>query len=332
VIGLALISRNEEHSLPRLLASIRGAFDRVVLVDTGSTDGTVAVFEEWAQAERCSYEVGRFEWRDDFSAARSYADSLLDADWLSWADCDDIVIGAENLREVSASSPPHIAAWLADYDYRHDEDGNCTAVGWRERLVRRGHGRWEGRIHESQRISGETAYVGPEAVKWVHLRENEDDKRARDLRLLRRWTREEPENPVALFYLARTALAIGSIPEALDAFRRYLDLDMPWDERRAHAHRSYAIALLLAGRAEEALMIALEAASALPSHPDGHLALAEVFLMVGERDKAAACAVRVLRLGVPPPVVGINPLDYTEYPLRILEAAEAGQGQGVGDR
>jgi glycosyltransferase involved in cell wall biosynthesis len=73
-----LIVKDEEHSLPRVLASIRGAFDRVVLVDTGSTDGTVAVFEEWALAERCSYEIGRFEWRDDFAAARRHADALLD--------------------------------------------------------------------------------------------------------------------------------------------------------------------------------------------------------------------------------------------------------------
>jgi len=73
-------------------------------------------------------------------------------------------------------------------------------------------------------------------------------------------------------------------------------------------------------------MIALEAASALPSHPDGHLALAEVFLMVEEYDKAAECALHVLGLGVPRPVVGINALDYTEYPLRILERAMAQAG------
>ena len=51
-LGLALIVRNEEEALPRLLESIEGVFDRIVLVDTGSTDATKKVFTEWALRER----------------------------------------------------------------------------------------------------------------------------------------------------------------------------------------------------------------------------------------------------------------------------------------
>ena len=39
-VSLAMIVRNEEETLPRLLASVAGAFDEIVIVDTGSTDAT----------------------------------------------------------------------------------------------------------------------------------------------------------------------------------------------------------------------------------------------------------------------------------------------------
>jgi cysteinyl-tRNA synthetase len=37
-VGRALIARDEESTLPYLLATCEGAFDEVVLVDTGSSD------------------------------------------------------------------------------------------------------------------------------------------------------------------------------------------------------------------------------------------------------------------------------------------------------
>ena len=49
-VGLAIIARDEAANLPWLLDSVRGAFDQVVLCDTGSTDATVEIFEQWARA------------------------------------------------------------------------------------------------------------------------------------------------------------------------------------------------------------------------------------------------------------------------------------------
>jgi hypothetical protein len=95
-LGLALIAKNEESTLPHLLASTDGAFDQIALLDTGSTDRTVEVFEKWAKTQsNTNCRVGHFEWRDDFAAARNAADELLDTDWLCTADCDDEIIGAE---------------------------------------------------------------------------------------------------------------------------------------------------------------------------------------------------------------------------------------------
>jgi hypothetical protein len=85
--------------------------------------------------------------------------------------------------------------------------------------------------------------------------------------------------------------------------------------------------MMSSGTAERARTIATLAGVALRAIEAGELAArVEALESVLRGREAAACAVRVLSLGVPPTVVGINPLDYTEYPLRILERAMAQAG------
>jgi glycosyltransferase involved in cell wall biosynthesis len=213
-IGLALIARDEQATLPRLLASVRGAFDEIALVDTGSRDRTVRVFEGWARRELEAgrlrrYAVDHFRWGDDFAAARNYADSLLpDTDWLCWADCDDEIEGAHNLRGLVTDAGPSLVAVLAFYDYYRDELDRCTEGTFRERLVRQGHGGWQGRVHEAQDPEGMLSPGGllaapPNVVRWVHHQDMSRNiqRAATRLRILRAWLRDEPENPRALRYL-----------------------------------------------------------------------------------------------------------------------------------
>jgi cellulose synthase/poly-beta-1,6-N-acetylglucosamine synthase-like glycosyltransferase len=46
-VSLTMIVRNEEANLPRCLESVRGLFDEMVVVDTGSTDCTKALAMSW---------------------------------------------------------------------------------------------------------------------------------------------------------------------------------------------------------------------------------------------------------------------------------------------
>jgi len=44
-LTVCLITKNEEAHLGRALESVRGLYDDLVIVDTGSTDGTVGIAE-----------------------------------------------------------------------------------------------------------------------------------------------------------------------------------------------------------------------------------------------------------------------------------------------
>jgi glycosyltransferase involved in cell wall biosynthesis len=232
-IGLALIARDEEETLPRLLASIEGAFDQVVLFDTGSADRTVQVFEEWAAAEKERQSgfvstVGHFEWCDDFAAARNAADDLVETDWLCWADCDDVICNAEQLR--SSLEVPDIDAYTFTYEL---DGGEEIPAEWRhlrmytrERLRRRGAGEWVGRLHECvQHRVPPTA--GPGQIVWRHEKPDCNLERSgqRDLRILRRWVEDEPRNLRPLGMLAYAQIKDpAKRTEGLGSIRRYIEI------------------------------------------------------------------------------------------------------------
>jgi glycosyltransferase involved in cell wall biosynthesis len=327
-IGLALIVRNEAKSLPRLLESVAGAFDQVVLVDTGSKDKTVDIFRQWAEAQDLAqgFRVEHFDWVDDFAAARAYADSLLVTDWTCWADADDVIRGAEKLRMLAAEAQPELLGYVAGYDYAQDEHGNCCCHLRRERLVRRGAGTWQGRVHEAQSIPGLLSDVPAEVVEWVHRRDvGAPDSNKRNRRILRAWLEEEPDNARVLGYLGTEELARGKPKLAVRYFRRYLKLKTGWDEERAQIHRKYAIALAYEERYREAIALAFQAIELLPAWPDSYLTLAECYHQLGEWPKAEQWAREVLRLGTPQTLLIINPLDYILTPRLVLASALGGQ-------
>ncbi|HEU4656318.1 MAG TPA: hypothetical protein VFR97_02280 [Capillimicrobium sp.] len=345
-VGLALIARDEEATLPTLLQSIEGAFDRVVLLDTGSTDGTVDLFHHWAafeatQREGFTYADARFDWVDDFAAARTAADNLLlygrpDAqrfdctivDWTCWADCDDEIVGAQNLRTIAANAPAHVPALLADYDYAHDAHGNIVCSLKRERLVRAGHGRWEGRVHEAQIIDGQCAFIDRDLVRWVHRKPpSHGESNERNLRILHAWNEQQPNDPRILGYLGTEHAGRGDTEEAVRWFAAYLQLKTGWDEERCQIHRRMACCLMALDRVDEAYDIALQALKVRPTWPDTYLSLAEATYQRREWDKAEQWARRALELGAPDTLLIINPLDYVLQPRVVLAGALGEQGR-----
>jgi glycosyltransferase involved in cell wall biosynthesis len=98
-LSLAMITKNEAASLAHCLASVRDLVDEMVVVDTGSSDGTVAI------AESFGARIGRFPWCDDFAAARNESLRLCTGDWVLVLDADEAVDPLDHARIRAAIAP-----------------------------------------------------------------------------------------------------------------------------------------------------------------------------------------------------------------------------------
>ncbi len=83
MISLCAIVRNEEALLGRALESIRGSVDELIIVDTGSTDGTVSV------AEGFGAKVYHHRWEGDFAKHRNQSIHHANGEWIFILDADE---------------------------------------------------------------------------------------------------------------------------------------------------------------------------------------------------------------------------------------------------
>ncbi|MFQ6539904.1 MULTISPECIES: glycosyltransferase [Aphanothece] len=95
MLSLSMIVRNEALRLERCLTSVAGFVDEMVLLDTGSTDDTVAI------AKRCGAVVHSMPWPGDFAPARNEALRRVGGDWVLVLDADEQLLESAHapLRE-----------------------------------------------------------------------------------------------------------------------------------------------------------------------------------------------------------------------------------------
>ncbi|MEN6473602.1 MAG: glycosyltransferase [Syntrophaceae bacterium] len=84
-----MIVKNEEQRLPLILSDIQGLWDELIIVDTGSTDRTIEIAQEFGA------RVVSQPWTGDFSAARNRSKDEATAAWIMWLDADDRMEAAQ---------------------------------------------------------------------------------------------------------------------------------------------------------------------------------------------------------------------------------------------
>jgi (heptosyl)LPS beta-1,4-glucosyltransferase len=82
-LTIALIVKNEAVNLPDCLESCLGLADELVVVDGGSTDGTVEVAQRFGANVIC-----KPTW-EGFGKQRQFAQAHVTTDWVFWIDADE---------------------------------------------------------------------------------------------------------------------------------------------------------------------------------------------------------------------------------------------------
>src|SRR5690606_7038665 len=139
-LSVCVIAKNEEKFLGQCLRSIKGIASQIIVVDTGSTDRTVAIAEEHGA------EVHHFTWCDDFSAARNAALEHATGDWVLVLDADE-ELSPEGIAELKqAMNAANTISWRLPIVDAGKESEGCTYV---PRLFRNAPGLfYVSRVHE----------------------------------------------------------------------------------------------------------------------------------------------------------------------------------------
>lgn len=135
--ALTVIARDEAPRIERLLRSVTPHVDAMLVLDTGSTDGTPEL------AAACGARVHHLAWPDDFALARNAALDLAAADWHVVLDADEWLIDGGAVLAQLRHLPPDFVGAVALEDHF---DGGC-ARHWLSRILP-GRVRYRGRIHE----------------------------------------------------------------------------------------------------------------------------------------------------------------------------------------
>ena len=144
-ISACYIVKNEAENLVKSIKSLKSQVNEIVVVDTGSTDNTIAV------ARKLGAKVYSFLWQDDFSKARNFALSKAEGDWLVLLDADEYFTDetAGNIRQVisQAQQADALLVQLVNYDV---DKARIQEYFYQLRIVRNQQGlHYEGKIHRS---------------------------------------------------------------------------------------------------------------------------------------------------------------------------------------
>ncbi|MCI8612931.1 MAG: glycosyltransferase family 2 protein [Clostridia bacterium] len=251
-ISLCMIVKNEDKTLARCLSSVKDIVDEIIIVDTGSEDTTKDI------ARKFTDKVYDFEWVDDFSAARNYAFSFAQNDFVMWLDADDILseTSGKKLLKLKSDLPEDVDIIYMPYDVAFDENDKPIFTYYRERIVRRSANPvWIEPVHEVIDVKGRSMYTDI-SVQHRKIKTNPSE---RNLKIMEKQLAEgKVLSPRLQFYYARELMYNGKTPDAVNSFEKFLADKSGWFENKICACYDLSVCYEKIGNGEKAFETALK--------------------------------------------------------------------------
>ncbi|EZH65025.1 glycosyl transferase [Bacillaceae bacterium JMAK1] len=249
-ISLCMIVKNEEEVLDGCLSSVKDYMDEIIIVDTGSTDGTKEI------AKKYTDKVYDFEWVNHFAKARNYAFNQATKPFIMWLDADDMLSKEDQkkLKKLKRELNESIDAVSMKYHLSFDSNGEPMFTYRRHRIVKRACGfKWEGAVHEFLQVGGNilTSDVAVFHRKEVKTKPTNSN---RNLEIYEQMlANEEPFTPRDTFYYANELREKGRHQDAIDRYEQFLQTKQGWVEDEIRACQAMTHSYLALGDSEKAL-------------------------------------------------------------------------------
>ncbi|MFC4100284.1 glycosyltransferase [Paenibacillus xanthanilyticus] len=306
LISLCMIAKDEADVIARCLRSVASAVDEIIVVDTGSTDGTPEI------ARGLGANVYAIPWQDDFALARNATLEHARGQWILILDADEELDPASvpKLRQLAASGGVE-GFFVHVYNFAGDREDSPAVINPTIRLFRNDpQHRFAGRIHEQ--ITPSIQARNPAAafmlsdVRVNHYGYREEvirrkNKTERNLLLLQETLKENPNDPFHLYNIAVEWMRLGRVQEALEAFRTSR---MTTDPKTSYAHLLYkceAKCHLALRQFDQGAAICEQGAAIYPGYSDLYHYAGIFHMNRGDLTAAKEAFARAVKAGPPPP-------------------------------
>jgi glycosyltransferase involved in cell wall biosynthesis len=342
-VALCVIAKDREKQLLRTLESTQGYFDGYFLQDTGSTDGTVEMFEKWCKDHKKDYKTSKkFIGKDyksvmqegremlgDFAKARNDSFALAKGyDYAFWIDSDDVLINPQLVRPtVERMNKEGINLGLVTYNYAKAVDGIKPVVQKRERFIDLNiEGEWKDRVHETYEIKSPHKIVDVPTLLVEHERTPfEAIATARRNNLI--MTQQLKEDGLANFSdkmlhnLAFDHWEHREFKQSLHYYKILIKRLKARNELEAmyNSYLKMGYAYMSMNKPYKAITVLLQASNINMNMAEPYITIAQCYAMLNRWKEAANYAKRVLELGLPNTSAPINEYDFLITPRKILE-------------
>lgn len=270
-VSVCMIVRNEESVLATAIESTMGLADEVVILDTGSTDGTVAL----AKGLGCRVLTGGD--RMNKGASRNQAIDATQGEWVVILDADERIADPVGLRKFLLQSDGQAVYIKLSYMNGDDEP---TLTYPQMRCWRRGTFKYQYRAHEVPMPVDGWGKIEHTDLVWEHRPPS--DRAWKSQYTLDRLLLDMKENPGharPLYYLGRQYAYRSEWEKGIEFLTRYLE--MPGhDEADAWLCLSKCYGGL--GNEPESVRALYRACAAQPERREWWGALAEIYHAKGQ--------------------------------------------------
>ena len=222
LLTAALIVRDEAAVLNECLASIDGVVDEIVVVDTGSTDGTCDIARSWGAV------LVERPWTDNFSEARNAALDQANGEWILYIDADERLVDPDRRRIEALLRGSDAAAFRILFHPQLDASAYLEFRIWRNDPSIR----FEGIIHETvvptivglAAREGRSIEVADLVLRHIGYEGDQRQKHLRNLPMLRQELERNPSNLFVRHHLFRVLSGLGEDGEAASVLADALSL------------------------------------------------------------------------------------------------------------
>lgn len=291
-VSLCMIVKNEEKYLERCLQSVQGKVDEIIIVDTGSTDRTVEIAEEYGSV------IKHFMWIDDFAAARNYSIEASKSEYILVLDADEYLDENADLQKDLEKEKDFYRLLIKNYQ----SEGRIV-FHQNVRLFKSGIGLiYSGKLHEHlNTYDKECGYIGIESDVLIHhvgylpevISDKGKKKRNYDIML-----QELKENPSGYSYFNMGIIYMNDdqFDKALDMFKKSYSLSK---------EKTYVKILLvhmgeclhILKRTEEGIKLLLDAVNVFHDFTDLYFTLGTLYLNHGYLRDAELIFRKCLEIG-----------------------------------